>query len=67
MLGFRDNEAYSSSFQRSGTQAGGVCVFAGSVAVVGAGLGCGVPGVASGMLCGGYVPIAWPHTEANFQ
>ncbi len=66
ILGIRENEANAPRFQRSGEKAGGVCVFGGADAALGAGVGFGVAGCGHGLLRWGDVSAARACAEEEF-
>jgi len=66
ILWIRENEEKAPRFQRSGKTAGGVCVFGGGDAAVGAGLGFGFAGCGHGLLRWIDVSAAWACTEEEF-
>ena len=66
ILGFRLYEWNSPRFQRSGKKAGGVCVFGGVDAAVGARVGFGFAGCRHGLLRWGDVSVAWACAKEEF-
>jgi hypothetical protein len=67
ILGFRPYETNSPRFQCSWKKVGGVCVFGGVDAAVGAGVGLGFEGCGHGLLRWGDVSAAWAFTEEKFR
>ena len=67
ILEIRENEENAPRFQRSGKKVAGVCVFDGSDALVGAGMGRGIAGSERGLLRWGDVPAARAWAEEEFE
>lgn len=67
IVGIRENEENAPRFQRSGKTVGGVCVFGGDIAALGASLGLGVAGRGRGLLRWGDVSAAWACAQEKFE
>jgi len=67
ILEVRENEENAPRFRRSGKTVGGVCVFGGLDAAVGAGLGIGFAGCGDGLLRWSDVPLARAWAEEKFE
>ena len=67
MVNIRQNEENALRFQRSWKKVGGVCVFGGCDALVGAGVGFGLASCGAGLLRWGDVSAAWACAQEEFE